>query len=181
MKLLFLALLLLISCSSNPPSKKVDVPFSNGTSFKVSQGPFGKASHSEKGNEYSWDFDVPYGTNVLAIDEGEVIQEWEPKKGGGCESKFSDDAHNIKIELVDGSVAQYVHVESLVKEGSKVRRGDVIARTSMNGFICSPQLHFGIYKSKENLYSSPGRQTLPLYFNGFSRGELIEGETYKAK
>lgn len=181
MQLLLLLLAQLVSCSSYSPPKKVDVPFSKGTSFKVSQGPFGKASHSEKGNEFSWDFDVPYVTSVLEIEDGEVLQVWEPQKGGGCEAKYSDSAHNIKIEHADGSVSQYVHVESLVKEGSRVRRGDVIARTSMNGFICSPQLHFGVYKSKEHLYSSPKRQTLPIYFNRFYNGSLSEGKTYRVK
>lgn len=38
--------------------KRAILPFSPGTKFEISQGAFGKQSHSEPGNEYSWDFDV---------------------------------------------------------------------------------------------------------------------------
>jgi len=73
-------ILYLCACSSNKYErvpfneskqfKKVELPFSKATSFFISQGAFGKDSHNEKGNEYSWDFAVPYGTKVMAIEAG---------------------------------------------------------------------------------------------------------------
>lgn len=143
---------------------KVHLPFEAGTNFVVSQGAFGTDSHSEPGNEYSWDFDVPVGTYVTSVADGEVIDIWEPRKGGGCDPSFSDSAQNMKVKHWDGTVAQYVHIESLVTKGNLVKAGQRIAKTAMNGFICKPQLHFGVYKSEEHLYFSDKRQTIPVLF-----------------
>jgi murein DD-endopeptidase MepM/ murein hydrolase activator NlpD len=150
--------------------KRVFLPLPPKTQFTVSQGAFGSRSHHEGGNQYSWDFDVPYGTQVVAVQSGKVIEAWEPKQGGGCDSKFIDLAHNIKIQHADGTVAQYVHVESKVKVGDAIRLGEVIAVTAKNGWICQPQLHFGVYESKGHLYPSKNRKTLPLFFEGMPDG-----------
>ena len=154
---------------------KIHLPFSSQTKFIISQGAFGKQSHSEKGNEYSWDFDVPYGTAVLAVEAGEVIEVWQPDKGGGCDPTLSDYAHNIKIRHTDGKVAQYVHVNSLVKVGDQIKVGQQIAVTAENGWICTPQLHFGVYNSDKNLYNSPDRQTVPVYFVEIPNGLAKQG------
>jgi len=106
--------------------KTVRLPFKEGTSFIVSQGAFGRNSHNEPGNEYNWDLSVPYGTEVIAIEGGKVIEVWQPRKGGGCEKKYSDVAHNIKIEHADGTVAQYVHIETDKKIGDQVEEGQLI-------------------------------------------------------
>ena len=181
-----LTLLSLLGCTTaNPYSsstrsdrarfKKVPFPFKHSTAFYISQGPFGKASHSELGNEYSWDFDVPYGTEVFAVESGKVIEVWSPDKEGGCDPMFLAGAHNIKIEAADGSVAQYVHIDTKVNLGQIVKEGDLVAVTAKNGYICAPQLHFGIYKSRSDLYISPTRKTLPLLFEGLPGGIAKEG------
>ncbi len=187
--LLIFGLASLVSCASNPMNKnpyesatpheqfqfkKVAVPFAEGTNFLISQSAFGNSSHSEPGNEYSWDFDVPYGTAVLSVESGVILQVWQPNVGGGCDSKWSSQAHNIKVQHEDGTVAQYVHVQTDLKSGDKVSKGQVIATTALNGWICRPQLHFGMYLSKDNLYESNLRKTLPLYFVRF--GTLREGD-----
>lgn len=157
----------LAACASKGTRPRhVRLPFSPGTKFVISQGPFGKASHSESGNEYQWDFDVPYGTPVLAVESGTVIDVWTPKGGGGCDPKFKDFAHNLKIRHADGTVAQYVHVDSRVEVGQAVEVGQTIAVTAKNGWICAPQLHFGVYRSERNLYNSPNRESIPLTFEG---------------
>lgn len=156
--------------------KRERLPFPTGIKFLISQGAFGKKSHAEPGNEYSWDFDVPYGTPVVSVENGTVLEVWEPTDGGGCDSKFSNAAHNIKIEHEDGTVAQYGHISAKVKTGDLVREGQEIAVTAMNGWICSPQLHFGIYRSKDHLYSSSKRETIPVSFDGLPEfGKATEG------
>lgn len=152
---------------------KVHIPFEAGTRFTISQGAFGTASHSEPGNEYSWDFDVPYGTDVTAVADGKVIEVWQPEKGGECDPRFASLAHNLKIEHRDGTVAQYVHIEILVKNGDVIKTGQRIAKTAKNGWICQPQLHFGVYKSKDHLYSSDHRQTVPLLFIEIPGGRAL--------
>lgn len=155
--------------------KQVKLPFEANTYFKVSQGAFGKSSHSESGNEYSWDFDVPYGTAVLAVESGSVLDLYQPGGGGGCNQKYSNFAHNIKILHDDGSVAQYVHVRPVVSKGQRVHVGQMIAVTAENGWICRPQLHFGIYSSMHELYDSPTRRTVPVKFEGLPNGLALEG------
>ncbi len=193
MKLIFVALLLALAsgCSTLHPYegarvktlkkfKSVALPFRSGTSFLVSQGAFGQRSHLEPGNEYSWDFDVPYGTEVLAVEAGRVLEVWAPNHGGGCDPNLSEFAHNIKVEAQDGTVAQYVHVSPRVRAGQRVEAGQVIAVTAQNGYICAPQLHFGVYRSRETLYQSLSRETIPLRFRGIP-GELArEGKSYQA-
>lgn len=159
--------------------KAVSLPFRAGASFAVSQGAFGLQSHREPGNEFSWDFDVPYGTDVLAVEAGRVLEVWSPNQGGGCDINLSHYAHNIKIEASDGTVAQYVHVTARVREGERVRAGQVIAQTALNGHICAPQLHFGVYRSRYHLYEAVDRATVPLRFQGISGGLAKEGQQYR--
>lgn len=155
------------------------LPFGPGTKFTISQGAFGQSSHNEPGNEYSWDFDVPLGTPVRAVQDGRVIEVWEPKKGGSCNPKFSDWASNIKVEHSDKTVAQYVHVDSRVRTGNRVRAGQLVAVTANDGWLCTPQLHFGIYASRSELYGSPRRRTIPLAFKGLPDGLASTGLKYK--
>lgn len=152
----------------------VGLPFAASVGFCVHQGPFGSDSHDEVGNEYAWDMDVPLGTEVLAVDAGVVVDQYRPQGGGGCSQAFASAAHNVKIEHDDGTVAQYVHVESALPIGTRVEAGDVIARTAWNGFICTPHLHFGVYRSIHQLYDSPQRETIPVRFEGV-RGLLGRG------
>ncbi len=146
--------------------KKVPMPFPSGTSFKISQVAGGNKSHSTPGLENAWDFDVPVGTPVVAVEDGQVIQVWEPNAGGACDPKLSDKAHNIKILAKDGSVAQYVHVQSRVQIGDVVRKGQTIANTAMNGYICTPQLHFNVFRDREHTPERGQPQTIQLLFQG---------------
>jgi len=159
--------------------KEVSLPLLPGTQFYLSQGAFGKYTHHDPGEEYKWDFDVPYGTPVIAVESGVVLSVWEPKTGGGCDPRYNEDAHNLKIQHTDGTVAQYTHVKSHVHTGQYVNRGSVIAETAKNGFICSPQLCFSVYRSASNLHGSLSPQTIPLRFSAIKGGLLREGTRYK--
>ena len=167
------------SCHAGPPNpyetasaetvatwKRVRLPLPSGTRFLVSQGAFGTDSHNQKGMEYRWDFDVPYGTPVVAVEDGVVIGVREPRQGGGCDPKFSEVPNSIQVKHADGSVAQYVHLDSRVAVGQLVKRGETIAVTAMNGMICTPQLDFLVFRSDQTLYASPNRESIPLRFEG---------------
>jgi murein DD-endopeptidase MepM/ murein hydrolase activator NlpD len=152
--------------------KKIVLPLKKGTPFKISQGAFGSSTHNDPGHEYTWDFDVPYGTPVLSVEDGIVIQVWEPNLGGGCDRKYNESAHNVKVKHHDGTVAQYVHVHSLVKKGERVKQGQQIAVTAKNGFICTPQLDFGVYQDENHLYGSGRMKSIPLLFEGLPDGGI---------
>jgi murein DD-endopeptidase MepM/ murein hydrolase activator NlpD len=151
--------------------KRVRLPLPSGTQFLISQGAFGRASHSQRGIEYRWDFDVPYGTPVVSVDIGTVIGVREPHQGGGCDARFSEVPNSILVKHADGTVAQYVHVESRVVVGQKVDAGAVIAMTGKSGFICTPQLDFLVYRSDQTLYDSAKPESIPVRFAGLP-GEL---------
>jgi len=159
--------------------KRVIIPLPSGTHFKISQGAFGTSTHNDPGHEYTWDFDVPFGTPVLSVEDGKVLAVWEPNSGGGCDAKFNNNAHNVKVKHSDGTVAQYVHVDSRVKVGSTVKKGQEIAVTAKNGFICTPQLDFGIYQDADHTFGSAGPvRTIPLLFDGLpDSGMAHEGYT----
>jgi murein DD-endopeptidase MepM/ murein hydrolase activator NlpD len=180
-----LALALLAGCAHGPANpyesastierssfKPVRIPLPSGTRFRISQGAFGRYTHHDPGHEYTWDFDVPYGTPVLSVEDGDVLFVWEPPGEGGCDPKFNDSPHDIQIRHDDGTVAQYVHVQSEVKVGDRVVRGQRIAVTAKNGFICTPQLDFGIYQDTAHLPQSSQMRNIPLLFEGLPDGGL---------
>jgi murein DD-endopeptidase MepM/ murein hydrolase activator NlpD len=180
------ALLVLAGCprknpyESAPPAaiagwKRVKFPLATGTRFVVSQGAFGRDSHSQAGIEYRWDFDVPYGTPVLAVDDGTVLAVHEPHQGGGCDPKYSEVPSSVLVEHGDGTVAQFVHIDSRVSVGQSVKTGDVVAVTANNGFHCTPQLDFLVFRSKHTLYDSPRRESIPLRFEGLPRELATQG------
>jgi murein DD-endopeptidase MepM/ murein hydrolase activator NlpD len=157
--------------------QRLPLPLPSGTRTRVRQGAFGRSSHHEDGNEYSWDFEVPFGTAVLAVADGEILEVYQPSVGG-CDRRYASSANNVKLKLTDGSVAQYVHIDSLVEIGQQVTAGQVIARTARNGWICYPHLHFGVYASDRHLYASAERRTLPIYFEGIPGGIARQGRSY---
>jgi murein DD-endopeptidase MepM/ murein hydrolase activator NlpD len=118
---------------------------------------------------------VPYGTPVLAVEDGRVIQVWEPSQGGGCDRKYNDVAHNIKILGTDGGVTQYVHIKSKVHIGEVVKRGQIIAVTANNGFHCVPQLHFNLFRDERHTPESGKPETTPVLFDGLPDGIASEG------
>jgi len=148
------------------------LPLPPGTHFKISQGAFGCCTHNTTGDQYAWDFNVPFGTQVLAVEDGSVIQVWEPNVAGGCDRKYNDQAHNIKILQNDGTVAQYVHVQSQVHIGDTVKKGDVLAVTANNGFICTPQLHFNIFQDRAHIPENGTAETIPVLFEGLPEGGM---------
>jgi murein DD-endopeptidase MepM/ murein hydrolase activator NlpD len=154
--------------------KRVRLPLPSRTRFVVSQGAFGRASHRQRGIEHRWDFDVPYGTPVVSMERGQVIAVRQWHQPGGCDPRFAETPNSILIQHADGTVAQYVHVESRVRVGQKVGEGEVVAVTGKNGFICAPQLDFLVYRSDKTLYDSPVRESIPLRFGGVPRELAVQ-------
>ncbi len=161
--------------------RKMRVPFKKGTSFIFPNGAdLVRTPIPEKvGLRYLLDLNVPYGTPILAAENGKVIQVHEPKSRGGCDPSWEDSAHFVRIEHHDGTVAQYSHLLSRVTNGQKIKKGQIIGVTNRDGFICVPQLTFGVFKSAKTLPHSPQRETLPIYFEGLEDGILKPGQTYK--
>ena len=81
------------------------------------------------------DFVADYGTNVLAVADGTVLD---------CSY---DMAYGYILTLAhkDGVQTQYAHLsEFLVKSGDAVRQGQIIAKTGSSGWSTGPHLHLGV-------------------------------------
>lgn len=130
------------------------------------QGNRGWFSHFRK-EELCYDFAVPTGTHVLAIEEGHVIEWRDDRVHSYYDTGRAEDqqANYIYVEHKDGSVAHYLH---LVKDGVRninpvlvanstgsgpvyrsdvhVHAGQVLALAGHTGISRFPHIHLGLYR-----------------------------------
>lgn len=156
------------------------LPYTAGTSFKVSQGYRGSFSHTGP-DEYAIDWKMPEGTLVRAAREGLVVSVKDHFTKGGANRKYEDCANIVVVQHADGTMAHYCHLaprSAQVKIGDKVRVGDPLASSGNTGFTSGPHLHFAVFKARSGF----GRQTIPVKFRtATSAGiTLVAGENYRA-
>ena len=100
--------------------------------------PYGWQEHpvtKQKSLHSGVDLAADYGTNVLAVADGTVLD---------CSY---DIAYGYILTLAhkDGVQTQYAHLsEFLVKAGDAVRQGQIIAKTGSSGWSTGPHLHLGV-------------------------------------
>lgn len=81
------------------------------------------------------DFVAAYGTNVLAVADGTVLD---------C-SYDAAYGYILTLEHENGVQTQYAHLsEFLVEFGDVVRQGQIIAKTGDSGWTTGPHLHLGV-------------------------------------
>ena len=81
------------------------------------------------------DFVAAYGTNVLAVADGTVLD---------C-SYDAAYGYILTLEHENGVQTQYAHLsEFLVNAGAEVRQGQIIAKTGDSGWTTGPHLHLGV-------------------------------------
>ena len=81
-------------------------------------------------------YSVPLGTPVKAAENGVVVYAGNDLPGFG---------NLLLVKHANGYVTAYAHTQSfLVKQGSRVKRGQVIAKSGKSGNVVEPQLHFEI-------------------------------------
>ena len=86
------------------------------------------------------DIAVAEGTEVRAVKSGVVT-----------EVRTSDTYGNLmKYETEDGYEVMYAHLSKvMVKEGEKIKQGQVVAKSGNTGLSTGPHLHYGIYQKGE--------------------------------
>ncbi len=84
---------------------------------------------------------VARGTPVRAAENGVVAYAGNEIRGFG---------NMLLIKHAGGWVSAYAHnAEILVKRGTRVKKGDIIAKVGSSGSVDSPQLHFELRRGKE--------------------------------
>ncbi len=104
------------------------------------------------------DYAAPAGTPVVALGDGTVIQKgWI---GGG--------GNSLKIRHGNGYITGYMHLKSFasgVRQGSRVRQGDLIAFVGSTGLSTGPHLDFRVWDGSRPIdplrISSPPSPPLP--------------------
>jgi murein DD-endopeptidase MepM/ murein hydrolase activator NlpD len=89
------------------------------------------------------DIMAPHGAPVLAAADGEIVRFWNSERGG------------VTVYQADESgqlVYYYAHLSAYadnLKEGDRVRQGDVIGYVGATGNATTPHLHFEIQRTPD--------------------------------
>lgn len=88
------------------------------------------------------DFSAPQGTPIYATGNGKVIMARFYKTSGNM----------VKIDHGYGYITKYFHLSSFaVKEGKKVKRGDIIGYVGNTGLSKAPHCHYEIWKNERHI------------------------------
>ncbi len=111
--------------------------------------PFGYRDHpidKEIKFHYGVDIAAPKGTKIYAFADGVV----------DCVLTGEINGNYFRISHPDDIVSMYAHCEKIVvKEGQKVKKGDVIAYVGDTGQVTAAHLHFQLYKNSKLIDPTP--------------------------
>lgn len=155
------------------------IPLALNFPARISQGFHGRFSHSDIGNKFAVDFDVPEGTPVFAAREGTVV-ELEQNFTSGGPSEPLENANAVRVQHPDGTIGEYGHLRhngAAVKIGQKVKRGDLLGYSGNTGRSTGPHLHFDVHVPVDGKVS----RSVPIQFYTNEGGPrvLAEGSTYE--
>jgi murein DD-endopeptidase MepM/ murein hydrolase activator NlpD len=122
------------------------LPFAPGDRYLLTQGNCGTASHMGR-FRYSYDFEMPTGTPVIAARDGVVYSVRDDRPDG---SGVVGDENFVILDHGDGEFSRYIHLTTdggLVRRGETVSRGDTIALSGHSGRSAFPHLHFDVSRS----------------------------------
>ena len=122
---------------------------------------------------YKWaiDFLVPDGTEVLAAEDGVIVEVIDSNFAWGDSEEFRDQLNYLTIRHANGEFSQYCHLatqsfrQTGLKVGDSVKKGQQIARVGKTGWTDRDHLHFLVFKV-EKLEGSPfGFYSLKVRFD----------------
>lgn len=141
---------------SKTEKKTVHYPLKDHTT--VAWGPNTK-THP---NQNAYDFDVPEGTPIRAMEEGIVIRILSHYDKAHSNPDL-DKGNQIEILHADGTVADYHHLKKdshKVSLCQKVKALEVIGETGNTGYSQGPHLHVEIFRP----VNGKKYETIPLIF-----------------
>eukprot|EP00930_Biecheleria_cincta_P020737 TRINITY_DN15524_c0_g1_i1.p1 TRINITY_DN15524_c0_g1~~TRINITY_DN15524_c0_g1_i1.p1 ORF type:complete len:365 (-),score=51.01 TRINITY_DN15524_c0_g1_i1:318-1412(-) len=122
-----------------------------GGPFLCSQGAGGKLTHFAHPSTYhALDFDCPVGTEVLAIEDGTVVEVRDSEQVSGADVRNFFRWNQVTVQQRDGTLAEYVHIQAgsasqRVSVGDTVRRGQQLCCSGDIGFCPTPHLHLEVH------------------------------------
>ncbi len=160
--LTLLALILPSTLSATPP---LYMPWPCDVTYRVTQGNNSSFSHTGR-SQYAWDFGIPVGANVSAPADGVVRRIRMDSTTGCCDPSCGGQGNYVILDFGDGTEAMFMHLlanSSSLKVGDFVRRGTVVGKIGLTGYVCGAHLHFAI----QSTCSSYSCQSIPASFVGF--------------
>ena len=179
MRKLFLFINAILICYTANSQCNYKLPFSNGASFRCSQGNNGSYSHDGQA-QYAFDFAMSINTNVCASRSGTVSHVTESYADYNNPSNCNY-VNRIVVDHGDGTSALYLHLTqngALVSVGNYVTQGQIIAKSGQTGCATGAHLHFMVMNA--DTYGSWYNQSIPISFcDVTSNGGVPEsGNTY---
>ena len=128
-----------------------------------------------------------YGQEVIAVADGTVAEVVSniPENVPGSQNPAvpltieTAGGNHVSLKLADGAFATYAHLQGAsitVKEGQRVRRGDVLGRVGNSGNATGPHLHFQVATAP-----GLGGEGVPYQFDSFDVVALEEGPPNEGK
>jgi murein DD-endopeptidase len=135
-------------------------------------GPNGQAFHDNPAKNENW---AAYGANVLAVDNGRVVdlQDGIPENDPASEKKAvqinleTAGGNYIILDLGSGHFAFYAHLKPgsiKVRIGNRVKQGEMLALVGNSGNADAPHLHFQVMNANSPLAADG----LPYVFRKFT-------------
>lgn len=141
------------------------LPLPCGAQAIVSQGNDGEFSHGGRA-KFAFDLDLPRGTPLTAMADGEVIfVRADTKPGDKCwdggDYECFPHANLVVVKHADRSSTIVKHLDRVdVKIGDKVKRGQVLGASGSTGFSTGPHAHV----MRQELCGEADCESVPLAF-----------------
>lgn len=127
---------------------KLSTPWPCDVSYRITQGHNG-GSHTGNG-AWAWDIGIPVGADVTAPADGTIRRIRMDSTTGGCSSSYGNDANYVVVDFGDGTEALLLHLQansSTLRVGDRVKRGQVVGKVGLTGWVCGAHLHFQIQRT----------------------------------
>jgi murein DD-endopeptidase MepM/ murein hydrolase activator NlpD len=151
------------------------LPLAEGTAGRIGQGFGGRFSHNEIHSRYAIDIPLPPGTPIHAARGGVVMdtERWFHRAGTDLE-RDGPRANYVRILHEDGTMAVYAHLDYggiAVRDGQRIRAGQMLGRSGNTGYSTGPHLHFAI-----QVNAGMQLQSIPFRMLDHAGRELALGE-----